>query len=148
MRPSTAILALIALLSGCATMDPPAGYVSVKHSATHDYKAVSAKGCVIAMTRHENPDSNADLSFWTQAVEHQKVDLDGMKLTARDDLKSNAGADGVLLRFESGEGQGRLVYLIGLFVSRMNLSVIEATGPADELEKDMPKLKESILTIR
>ena len=141
------IAPLLALLGGCtAVMDVPQGYVRLRNPHPYDLKAVSARGNVIALTARPNENTTADLAFWSQAVEHQKVDLDGMRLAGREAIKSNSGRDGVLFQFELGQGQGRVTYLVALYVSSQTICTIEAGGPADAIAEDLPKLREAILS--
>lgn len=142
------VVMLSAFFAGCAPIDPPNGYVKVSDQHGYDYKAVSARGNVIACNVRSNSDKSADLKFWTEAIEHQKVDIDGMKLAGRDSLKSQSGLEGVLFRFESGEGQGKTAYLLALYVTSWKIYTIEATGPAESIAKDLDKLRASMQTIR
>lgn len=137
-----------AFILGCAPIEAPDGYIKDSSSHAYDFKAVSARGNVIACNVRSNEDKSADLKFWSDAVEYQKVDIDGMRLAARDKITSNSGTDGVLFNFESGEGQGKTTYLVALYVTPMRIYTIEATGPAESIAKDMDKLKASMQSIR
>ncbi len=140
------VLALVA--AGCATIDAPAGYIEVKDQTTYDYKAISAQGNVIALNSHQNEDRSADLKFWAQAVEYQKVDVDGMKLAAREDIEFDDGHRGVLFQFEAGEGQGKVIYLVALHVTPSRIHTVEATGPAEAIAADSEALRKSILSLQ
>jgi hypothetical protein len=125
------IMSVSALLGtlGCAAIDVPEGYIKLRNPQPYDLKAVSAQGNVIALTVRPNEDAAANLKFWSQAVEYQKVTLDGMKLAAREDIKAKNGLEGVLFNLESGEGQGRYTYLLALYVTPRNIYTVEAGGP-------------------
>ena len=136
------------LISGCvATMEVPQGYVKLRDPYPYDLKAVSAKGNVIALTARSNEHESADLAFWSQAVEHQKVDLDGMRLAGRDAIESHSGLAGVLFDFELGEGQGRITYLVALYVTPQRIYTVEVGGPADAVAEDTAKLRQAILSV-
>ncbi len=139
---------LVPVAAGCAMIEPPAGYVAVKEHSGYDFKAVSSVGNVIALTARPNEDRSADLKFWSEAVIHQKVGIDGMKLAAKDAIKSKSGLDGALFNFESGEGQAKISYLVALYVTPVRIYTIEATGPAKALAEDMDKLKASMQSLR
>jgi hypothetical protein len=141
-------LLAIPLVAGCSVFEPPEGYVKVKDQHLYDTKAVSARGNVIALKSRPNEDRSADLKYWTQAVEYQKVDLDGMRLIDREAIKSAGGTDGTLFHFESGEGQAKIAYLVALYVTPTQIHTIEATGPAAALAPDMEKLRKSMLSLR
>ncbi|HVP12755.1 MAG TPA: hypothetical protein VMV94_16390 [Phycisphaerae bacterium] len=140
--------ALLLVASGCSAIDPPNGYVKVKDQQSYDLKAVSARGNVIALKSHPNEDRTATLEFWSQAVEYQKVDLDGMKLVKRESIKSKGGLDGVLFNFEAGEGQAKITYLVALYVTPMKIYTVEATGPTKTITEDLDKLRASMVSLR
>ena len=145
---SVSMLAFL-LVTGCAPrIDVPQGYVTLRNSQSYELKAVSARGCVIALNTHPNEDARADLSFWSQAVEHQKVDLDGLRLAGRETIKSTTGLDGVLFKFELGEGQGKVAYLVALYVTPRQICTVEAGGPADLVAADSEKLHKAMLSVR
>ncbi|HUN80119.1 MAG TPA: hypothetical protein VMV81_01280 [Phycisphaerae bacterium] len=143
---TTGLIALL-FLGGCGSMTPPAGYIKVKSGEGYDAKYVSAHGNVVALTIRSNEDRAADLKFWTQAVEYQKVDLDGMKLAERSDMTSNSGLAGTLFSFRTGEGRGEITYLVGLYVTPMRIYTVEATGPSESFDADIPRIKESMRSI-
>jgi hypothetical protein len=137
------------LMTGCtAAIDLPDGYVKLRDAGPYDLKAVSANGTVIALTSRANQHDESDLAFWSRAVEYQKVDNDGMKLAGREDLKSDGGLDGVLFNFETGQGNGRLTYLVAIYVTPRQIHTIEAGGPADKIEADTDKLRAAMRSIR
>lgn len=143
-----AMLPAFALLSGCAaTFDPPPGYVRVTHQHRHDLKFVSAAGNVVAVKSRPNEDSKADLAFWSAAVERQKTQFDGMRLTARDPVRSDAGVGGVLFQFESGDGPARLQYWVALFVTESRIITFEAGGAADKIGPEAAAIRRAALTV-
>jgi hypothetical protein len=148
------VTGLILLLTGCVlagcapSLDVPPGYVKMRQPGGYDLKAVSARGSVIALTARPNEDASADLTFWSQAVEHQKVDLDGLRLAGREPIKTNTGLDGVLFSFELGEGQGKVAYLVALYVTPQRIYTVEVGGPADAIAGDMDKLRQAIVSLR
>jgi hypothetical protein len=142
-------LVTLGVLTGCtAALQAPAGYVKLREPFPYEFKAVSARGGVIALKTRPNEDAAADLAFWSQAVEHQKVDLDGLHLAGRESIKSTAGREGVLFNFETGEGQGKVTYLIALYVTPQRIFTVEAGGPAEIVAQDMEKLRTAILSVR
>jgi hypothetical protein len=136
-------------LAGCtARIDTPPGYIKLREPAPYDLKAVSAQGAVIALKARPNEDASADLGFWSQAVEHQKVDLDGLRLAGRDAIKSGSGLPGVLFNFEVGEGQGKVTYLVALYVTPRQIYTVEAGGPTDIISPDLEKLRKAMFSLR
>ena len=145
---ASALAVVFGLSSGCATIDPPEGYITVNKAHGYDLKAVSARGNVIALSSRANEDSHAGLEFWAEAVAYQKVDVDGMQLASSEPIKGKIGQEGVLFNFESGEGQAKTTYLVALYVTPSRIYTIEATGPTSELAKDMDKLRKAMTSFR
>lgn len=129
---------------GCTQFTPPDGYVQDTGNQTYDYKAVSARGHALGVKRRANVDKSATLQYWTDAIEHQKCDIDGFKLAAKDDIQSGDGRKGVLFNLESGEGQSKLTYLVALFVTPADITTVEAAGPTAEFTADIPAIRKSI----
>lgn len=141
--------ALLACAGGCRALETPEGYVQLRAAGfRYDYRAVSAAGAVLATRTVANQTDGGDLAFWSAAVEHQKVDLDGMKLLAREDLRNGSGRPGVLFEFSIGVGQGEVRYLVGMYVLAERIHLLEAAGPAVNIEQDRPKLKAAMESYR
>lgn len=137
------------LLWGCAsTFEAPSGYIPVRQQSRYDKKVVSATGNVLAVKARPNEDAKADLAFWSTAVERQKVQFDGMTLVARESIRSDAGVDGVLFQFESGDGPSRLQYWVALFVTPSRITTFEAGGTADKLGPDTAAIRKAALSVR
>jgi hypothetical protein len=136
-------IALVPVLAGCPgpRTGRITGYVPLKNPGHYQWKAVSAQGNVLALSVRPNEHASGDLEFWSTAIEHQKVDLDGLKLVARESVKNKSGQDGTFFHFETGEGQGKLAYLITLYVTPLKVFTFEAAGGAAAIDKDMAKLK-------
>lgn len=137
------------LLFGCASpFTPPAGYVRVRDPRPYEAKAVSATGRVIALRSHANEDRSADLRYWSDAVEHQKTVVDGMRLVERSALRSDNGRDGTLFVFENGEGDGRVAYWVALFVTPDRIRTVECVGPSEGLQTERETLLKTIRAVR
>lgn len=136
------------LAVGCGAIDTPEGYIRVDKARGYDFKAVSARGNVIALSSRPNEDRDAGLTFWAEAVLYQKVDVDGMQLASSEPIKGKSGQEGMLFNFELGEGQAKTTYLVALYVTPSTIYTVEATGPTTELEKDMVKLRAAMTSFR
>lgn len=146
---AAAILAPLA--AGCmpGAITAPKGYAKVPTDHEYDFKAVSARGNVFAMTIRENPGgADADLEFWTQAIEHHKVDLDGYRLEGRSAIKTGGGMDGTLFELRTGSGLSEYTYLIAVFVTPKKIYTVEAAGPTEQIKPDLPKIRDAIATLR
>lgn len=141
------VVLILGWSAGCQPMDAPEGYIRDTTEHPYDFKAVSAKGNVIACNVRSNQDKG-NLKYWSEAIEHQKVDLDGMRLAGREEIRSTRGVDGVLFNFETGEGQGKISYLLAVYVTDWKIYTVEATGPAEQIKKDMDNLRAAMRTVR
>jgi len=103
---------------------------------------------VIGVKTHRNEGRGADLEFWSDAVEYQKVDLDGLALVGREALATDAGLKGTLFEFALGEGEARYTYLVALFVDAQRIVTIEAAGPQPDLQTDRDKLLTAVKSLR
>ncbi len=145
---SASFLLLLLGSAGCVSLETPDGYVKLKNPGSYDFKAVSPRGNAIALSSRPNEDSSAGLEFWSAAVEHQKVDVDGMKLAGRDEINSRSGLAGKLFTFETGDGRNKLAYLVALYVKPDRIYTIEAAGQADAIAADREKLRRSMASLR
>src|SRR5262249_42619138 len=124
-------------------------YVPLRDPPGYDFKAVSARGNVFAMTSRENPGrKDAGLEFWSQAVEHHKIDLDGYRLNAREDIATRSGLAGKLFDPRTGNGASEYTYLIALFVTPQRIYTVESAGPTQQLAPDLPGIRDAILSLR
>ncbi len=137
------VLALLPVLAGCPgpRTRGVAGYVPLKNPGRYQWKAVSAKGNVLALSVRANEHASGNLAYWSAAIEHQKVDIDGLKLIAREAIKNKEGLEGTFFHFETGEGQGRVAYLITLYVTSLKVFTFEAAGGAESIGEDLAKLR-------
>ena len=144
------VLGSLASIGGCGpTLSPPSNYIALNDAGRNDFKAVSAQGHAIVVNQHENEDKNATLDFWTAAVEHQLVDLDGLTLVDRVELRAHAeSTDGVLMRFEVGEPPQQLTYFVGVYVTPKDVFTLEAVGPREALEGEAVAIKKAFESIK
>lgn len=145
---AAATCAALAGSAGCTRIDAPSGYVVVRDPYGYDFKAVSASGSVFAMTARENPNRDAGLDFWTRAVEHQKVTLEGYRLSGRSEIKTRAGQPGALFDLRVGSGNNEYTYLIGLFVTPRTIYTVEAGGLSKQIENDRVAIGEAMASLR
>ena len=127
--------ALLALATGCTpTFSAPPGFVELDPAGSHDFRAVTADGLVIAGREIDN-DPGGDLAFWTRAVEHQMRFRGGYALLEKRPVKNRAGEAGIELRFEHDEGKTPHLYYVALFVKGDWIYVVEAGGTRELVQK-------------
>ena len=62
-------------------------------------------------------------------------------------MRPRLALDGKLFNLESGEGRGKRTYLLAVYVTPMRIYTVEATGPAEEMARDLDKLKASMQSL-
>jgi hypothetical protein len=143
------VVPALALLAGCASIEPPAGYVPLKNPGNKDFKAMSAEGSTIALSVRENEaGKHGDLTYWAAAFKHEKVKLGSYRLIAESDIKSNAGAGGKLIELRMQSGAAEYVWLVAIFVNPGRIYVVEAGGPTKQIDADREKIIAAIKTLR
>ena len=150
MRPATlaALLLSGALSGGCALIDPPPGYVSLRDTGDKAFLAVSAKGNTLAVSDRENEGGDpADLSFWVEAFKHEKIEPGRYRLQGEEPVRTTDGRDGVLLDLRLGHGAAEYTWLVALFVDPSRIVTVEAGGPTKQIDPDRDKLVTAIRTL-
>lgn len=145
-----ASLLLTSLLVACGPspeLTPPSGFARLEEPEPYAFRAVSAHGHVIAADVHDNEDENATVEFWANAIEYQKVELDGFMLAKRAETRTNSGVDGVLFHFELGEEGDQLTYVIGVFVTPDHVITVECVGLTEAIATDLDEIEASIQTL-
>lgn len=146
---SVGLFAAMLLAAGCASIEPPAGYVPLAESGNKDFKAMSAEGNTLALSvRVNEAGKHGDLGFWTTAFKHEKVKLGSYRLIAESDIKTNAGSEGKLIELRIQTGAAEYVWLVAMFVNPSTIHVVEAGGPTKQIEADREKIVAAIKTLR
>jgi hypothetical protein len=139
----------LALSAGCASIEPPAGYVPLKDPGRWDFRAMSAEGTTLALSVRDNEaGKHGDLTYWSTAFKHEKVKLGNYRLIAEGDIKTDAGREGKLIELRTQTGSAEYVWLVALFVNPSKIYVVEAGGPTKQVDADRDKLLGAIKTLR
>jgi len=145
------VLLFIVLVSASACnarLQAPSGFAVVPTRGDMEYKAVSPKGIVVAISRHRNAEEGGDLEFWAGAIEYQKTVLDNLTVLEREDINANKeNTSGKLLHFTLGQKPRRLRYLIGVYPTENNVYVVEAVGEFDVMTQHLDDLRSAFESI-
>jgi hypothetical protein len=127
----------------------PADFVEVEggERSGFEVRAIAADGTVVGLRRRKNPE-NGTLKFWMDAVKRELTGGRGYELLAEEDVESDAGEPGKLMKFSAkSRGQeGR--YLVALFVTDGEVLVAEAGGKADAVKAHEDEIRKSFLSVR
>lgn len=114
----------------------PSGYVPVDRGDGHLGRALSADGVVIAVRESAN-DAEGTAEFWTAVVAKELTRARGYALRESRDV----APDGKALLF-AAPMEGAPVYYVAIFVTPRRIRILEAAGPADAVQRDLPMLEE------
>ncbi len=141
------ILASLALVTSCVSLQTPDGYASRKQTGWHDYKAISTEGAVIAMRVERNEDrERGTLAYWTEASRKQMTLSRGYEIQKEGEFVSGEGKGHWMLFGHTYKGVDFL-YLLGLVVDGRKIYVLEATGEKETFEADVPKVVQAFGTL-
>jgi hypothetical protein len=141
------------LLTGCAVMGLPAGYVAVPTARGMAFHAVAPTGNTLQVRIHENPEG-ADLAFWQQAIERELVTGRGYRLLDSQAVQTTSGWTGKELLLETDRQLGEFQYLLSIYVLDGGLwrgarvVVAEAGGEKAALQADLSALRQALRTLR
>lgn len=149
----TVALALGALLTGLVGCGrpfkaaTPDGFIEFEdrydNSTTHEYRASTADGVVLAIRSFEN-DPEADMALAVRALENRVRLGQGYALIDKKEVTARDGTKGTTLRFGHDEEGGAHLYYVTVFVTEDYVYVLEAGGKKDLVEKADKSIEWSI----
>ena len=148
-----AILSIpLLLLAGCAggRLETPAGYQELADVRPLDYKAVSAEGCAIHVRSCENP-KDAKLEFVAAACRNHLTRAKGYRLEEETEVTSKGGLKGQQMLFSHEAAGVQRLYLLTCFARGGvggRLIFVEAGGEKERFQKDLPAVREAVLTLK
>ena len=138
-----ALLACHASFSSSA----PRGFVELDPTERYDFRATSADGLVLAARQLDN-DPQAELSFWTRAVENAMRTRGGYALLETRDVQVAGGLRAKQLRFGHDEASQPHLYYVTLVVTCSAIYVLEAGGTKPLIEQHTPEIETWLHTFR
>lgn len=131
------VAALAVALPACGRpfdVETPARLVELRDAgAGYEYRATSATSVVVGI-RAIDLDGRGDLGFWEEAITRRLRGARGYSLVDSRPVLARDGTPGRLLRFGHEAGGKPLGYRVALFVTDRRLVVVEAGGPAREVD--------------
>lgn len=139
----------LATLQGCtsvAKLDTPSGFATVPHDDTFAYRALSAKGVVLA-TRTEKNDLRGNTDFWSESID-LKLTRAGYTKQGDVEVATARGLKGRQLRY-SVERRGREHrYWVTVFLKDDRVVLVEAAGDTEHFKAAEATVERSIATLR
>lgn len=152
MRTKTLLLAAALALGGLACGRPfdvktAPGFVPLENQVSHDFRATSPEGVVVAIRVVEDED-RGDLAFWTQAVTLQMRDVRGYALLESADVASADGTKGRMLKFGHDEDGKPYAYWVSIFPAQGRLFLVEAGGAKEAFDRARPNVEWMLKSVR
>lgn len=151
MNTRTILTALLAatmtLMTGCAStakLDTPAGFATLDTDDAFAYRALSAKGVVVA-TRTEKNDLKANVEFWSESID-LKLSKAGYHKTTEQNVKAR-GLEGRQLRYTVERNGREHRYWVTVFLKGNRVVLVEAAGDAQHFGPLEPTLERTIATL-
>ncbi len=126
---------------------PPVGYVGIEDTGIYDFRAVSAEGCYYAVRSVKNQDK-ASLDFWVTACTNELAKGKGYKLLSDEAETNDAGGDLRVLQFTKTRTGQEFIYLLALTADSGKIDIIEAGGPREQLQQDLPAILKAAKAVK
>ena len=149
MKIHFACLATLILCAGCHTLTPPADFMPVERGdlGEYDQRVVSADGVVIGV-RSQTTSSPGTLEFWSQAVANELTTNKGYQLAGAEDAVGAGGQKCKFMTFHYSLRGNSMTYLLAVYVDGRGVLLAEAGGKADLVQKQLPAIRQSLLSAR
>ena len=149
MKTHVACLVILILTAGCHTLTPPPDFMPVERGdlGEYDQRVVSADGVVIGL-RSQATASPGTLEFWSQAVANELTTNKGYQLAGAEDTLSVNGQKCKFMTFHYSLRGNSMTYLLAIYVDGRGVLLAEAGGKADLVQKQLPAIRQSLLSAR
>ena len=139
---------LVAIVfSGCQAYKPPVGYVAIEDKGIYDFRAVSAEGCYYAVRSAKNQD-NASLDFWVTASTNELTEGKGYTLLANEQDITDSGKPMQIMELSTTKVGQDLLYVVALTASSSKIGIVEAGGPAEKIQEDLPVILKAAKAVK
>ena len=143
------VLLSLSSLAGCASaakLETPSGFATIERDDTFAYRALSAKGVVIA-TRTEKNELKGNTEFWSESID-LKLARAGYVKKGEKNVRSNAGIEGRQLRYAVDRNGREHRYWVTVFLKGDRVLLVEATGDAQHFAPLEPTIEQTIVTLK
>jgi hypothetical protein len=152
MRSFLTVLVSVSMLSslvGCASvakLDTPSGFATLESDDAFAYRALSAKGVVVA-TRTEKNELKGNTEFWAESID-QKLLRAGYIKQSEKTVKASSGLEGRQLRYTVERNGREHRYWVTVFLKGKRVVVVEAAGDTQHFVPLEATLERTITTLR
>lgn len=147
MRNIMLFFAALTLLSGCVTLETPAGYAETDRTGDYSYKAISTDANIITVKVVDNQDEKqGTLDYWATASRKQMTLSRGYELKEEGTFSCDQGPGRWFLFSRLLNGQPYL-YLLGLVVDDDDIYVLESGGEEEYFKDDVKKVIAAFATL-
>lgn len=142
-------LAALSTLSGCASrakLDTPIGFATLERDDNFAYRALSAKGVVVA-TRTEKNDLAGNTEFWSESID-QRLSSSGYVKKSEKNVRTESGLEGRQIRYVVDRGGREHAYWVTVFLKGDRVVLVEATGDTQHFAPLEATIERTMLTLR
>jgi len=123
----------------------PAGFVKY-YEADYTSRLMSADGLRVYVRRHRNYD-NGSLEFWSGLARRALVEKGGIALGEPEASELTNGRTAHIMQGRRRMGREDVAYLLAIWSDKGHVYTWETWGPAEEMEKALPALRNAIRTM-
>ncbi len=140
---------MLASLAGCANvakLDTPSGFATLEPDDAFAYRALSAKGVVVA-TRTEKNELKGNAEFWSETIDLKLSRAGYIKLTEKN-VKSLSGLEGRQMRYSVSRNGREHRYWVTVFLKGDRVVLVEAAGDVQHFGPLEATVDRAIATLR
>jgi hypothetical protein len=155
LRPSILLLALLPVAACATPMQLPPDFVEL--GGTSDFQAVTGDDARLWLRELSDP-SEATLEFWANALEHDFTNQRGYQLVEKGEVKTDEGATGRWLQWNTNVGGERIGYLVAIWVTPawswlglrdpQGITVVEFAARAEVFAARVEAVRAALKTVR
>jgi hypothetical protein len=146
MAPAKLFAIAVLVMTGCSSFEATAPDGFATYKGNRPYRAVSSDG-VVYRVRTESDSSDANMSFWREALKKRMTDA-GYNFLREGDIKAANVSDGYLLEVTAPYGLKDYTYMMAVFKSGKHLVLVESSGEVTTFEKHRPAVLAAVEQLR
>ncbi|MEM1028701.1 MAG: hypothetical protein AAGN82_00020 [Myxococcota bacterium] len=123
-------------------IDAPDGFAELEEQVRYTYRATNAKGVVLGVRREDN-EPQADLAFWSGALDAHLRRRGYEAISARD-VATKDGVEGRQIRYERKHQGRQHHYWVTVFVTPDQVVTVEAGGDEAFFEDEKKAIQNTI----
>jgi hypothetical protein len=126
------------------------GFVELQNqpaASDYEYRSTTPEGVTLGV-RVVADEKRGDLAFWTRALTLQLRDVTGYALLGTFDVRTSDDTPGKLLKMGHDEDGKPYGYWLAVFMAQDRLYLVEAGGPAAEMDRTQPQIEWMMKTLQ